>query len=287
MNDGGEPSGNGLIDAHAHVWTSDVNRYRLAPTFALSDMVPANFPADELLQTAGHSGVRRIVLIQMNFYGYDNSYMLDCLRAYPGRFSAVAQVDEHSDPTATMLRLWQQGVRGVRVRPPTPGDASWLDGPGMLAMWRCGADRAMAICLHIDAIDLPAVDRMCERFPDTPVVVDHCARIGGVGPIREEDLTQLCRLARHKLTRVKLSAFYFLGHKRPPYVDLLPMIRRLCDTFGPERLMWASDCPYQLQLPHTYEASLDLIRLHCNFLSESDQQWILGRTAERVFFAGA
>lgn len=285
MSDANKRLSNSYVDAHAHVWTADVEHYPLAPGFTLGDMVPGSFTADRLLQISGGCGVGRTVLIQMSFYGFDNTYLLDCLSGYPGVFSGVAQVDEHAAPAAEMVRLRELGVRGVRIRPPRQGDEKWLDGPGMQAMWECGAEHSMALCPLIDAIDLPAVDRMCQKFPRTPVVIDHCARIGGDGQIRDDHLNALCRLAAHKQTRVKLSAFYYLGRKQPPYEDLIPMIRRLCDAFGPERLMWATDCPYQVEPPHTYEASLDLIRLSCSFLSESDRQWILGRTAESVFFA--
>ena len=52
-------------------------------------------------------------------------------------------------------------------------------------------------------------------------------RVGMSGEIHEADLAKLCRLARHKNTYVKVSAFYALGKKKAPYEDLGPMIRRL------------------------------------------------------------
>ena len=84
---------------------------------------------------------------------------------------------------------------------------------------------------------------------------------------------------------MKTSAFYALGEKRPPYDDLIPMIRRLVDTFGPERLMWATDCPYQVQDGHKYGDSIALIRDRIDFLSKSDEDKMLRETAERVFFS--
>lgn len=275
------------IDAHAHVWTPDVRQYPLAPPFTIADMQPASFTAEELLKIARAEGVSRVVLIQMVFYGHDNTYLLDCLRRYPSVFSGVAQIDERGqDPAAEMRRLQAEGVRGVRITPLFSKDPRWLDHPGIHAMWECGAQTRMAMCPLINAADLPVVDQMCQKFPDTPVVIDHCARIGGDGPVREADLDKLCRLARHAHTHVKLSAFYYIGRKQPPYDGLAPMIRRLCDAYGPERLMWASDCPYQLEPPNTYAASLDLVKSRLDFLSISDKQWILRRTAETVFFAG-
>ena len=141
------------------------------------------------------------------------------------------------------------------------------------------------MCPLINPEDLPHVDALCQQFPDTTVVVDHFARLGISGKIDPPALDQLCRLARFPNVHVKTSAFYALGKKSPPYVDLIPMIRRLADAFGVERLMWASDCPFQVQGEHTYEASIALIRDRIDFLSESDKQWMLKGTADKVFFA--
>ena len=80
------------------------------------------------------------------------------------------------------------------------------------------------------------------------------------GTIREAELSALCDLAKHKRVAVKLSAYYALGKKEPPYEDLIPMIRRVLDVFGVDRCMWASDAPYLVQPPHTYAASIGLIR---------------------------
>ena len=161
----------------------------------------------------------------------------------------------------------------------------WLTGEGMQEMWKCGASEGLAMCHLIDPNYLPSVDRMCQRHPDTPVVIDHFGRIGIDGMIRARDLDNLCALAKHRNVSVKTSAFYALGNKQPPYNDLADMIRRVLDAFGPERLMWASDCPFQVEGEHTYQASIDLIRSGLDFLSTNDRQWLLRRTAERVFFS--
>jgi hypothetical protein len=48
--------------------------------------------------------------------------------------------------------------------------------------------------------------------------------------------------------------------------------------------MWASDCPYQLDGENTYAASIALVRDKLNFVTAEDKQWLLRRTAEKVFF---
>ena len=75
-----------------------------------------------------------------------------------------------------------------------------------------------------------------------------------------------------------------MGKKQAPYTDLVSMIRRLLDAYGPQRLMWATDCPYQVQNGHTYADSIALVRDRLE-LSPDDRQWLLAGTAQRVFFS--
>jgi len=275
----------GFIDAHVHVWTPDTKQYPLTAGYRREQMQPASFEPSELLRHATPCGVRRIVLIQMSFYGFDNRYMLDTIAKHPGVFSGVAVIDDGAaDPAAEMRRLKGLGVRGFRIYPRNMPVEHWLDGAGMKAMWQCGAAENMAMCHLVNPEELPAIDRMCQRYPDTPVVIDHYARIGIDGQFHEEDVQNLVRLARHPHTHVKLSAFYALGKKKPPYKDMIPFTKRLIDAYGPQRLMWATDCPFQVGGDQTYEQSLAIIRDHLDGSSDADRDWMLRKTAEKVFF---
>lgn len=270
------------IDAHVHVWTDDRKRYPRAAGEA--QYQPDRFTPEDYFAHSKPSGIARTVLIQMSFYRFDNTYMLDTMRAYPGVFSGVGIVDSSSPhPEKAMRDLAKHSVRGFRI---TPGASpqSWLDTPGMEAMWRCGAERNLAMCPLVGPDALPSIDRMCIRHPATPVVIDHMARIGATGEIRDADVRLLCGLSKHPKVAVKVSAFYALGRKTPPYTDLAPLIRRVFEDYGPRRLMWASDCPFQVQKEHTIAASIALIREGLPFLSAEDKEWLLTRTAESIFF---
>lgn len=276
----------GWIDAHVHVWTPDTERYPLAPNFEVSDMQPPSFTPEQLFSHCKPAGVSRVVLIQMNFYGFDNSYMLDVIAEHPKTFSGVAIVDSQAADVAKRIKaLSERQVRGLRIHP-APGEAArWTRENGMATVWKSAGEQGVAICPLINPSDLPHVDAMCAKFTGVRVVVDHFARIGMSGQINQQDLDALCRLARYPNVYVKTSAFYALGKKRPPYTDLIPMIRRLVDAFGPERLMWASDCPFQVEGDHTYDDSIALIRDRIDFLSGADKQAMLRGTAEHVFFS--
>jgi len=273
-----------FIDAHVHVWTDDLKSYPLAAGYTKADMKPPVFTPNDLLERARPSGVSRVALVQMSYYRFDNSYMLDAIRKWPDVFRGIAIVDEDSsDPAVQMRKLARKGVRGFRLYPPGDSPGKSLAGQGIDKMFKCGAQHRLAMCLLINPQDLPLVDRKCAAFPDTPVVIDHMGRVGKDGPIQESDLQALCGLARHKEVKVKVSAFYALGEKKPPHKDLVPLIRRLYESFGPQRLMWASDCPFQV-VDETYEDSISLVRDGLSFLSSEDKEWMLRRTAEESFF---
>jgi predicted TIM-barrel fold metal-dependent hydrolase len=283
-----------LVDAHVHVWTPDTAAWPLAPEFTKADMQPASFTAEELLATCRPNGVSRVVLIQMSFYGFDNSYMLDCIHRHASAFSGVAIIDHDKPGVATEMKaLKERGVRGFRLYANRKNAQLWAESAGMKAMWECGAEEKLAMCLLADPDALSPIAAQVARFPRTPVVIDHFARLGmkgGLGsPEAKADLDRLLRLADHPQVHVKVSAFYALGAKKPPYDDLAPMILKLRDAYGSKRLMWATDCPYQLdQGPageaHSYEASLALVRDRLHFLSREERLDILRNTARRVFF---
>ena len=286
MNAHAEEKSPGWIDAHSHIWSPDLKTWPLAEAERKTAMQPASFTAEQLLQLAGKHGVEKVVLIQHIFlHGYDNSYLIHARNTHPGRFAIVGAVDqEQPDPGLKMRELKQRGVKGFRLKPQTKNVDRWLDGESMQAIWKTAGEEQLVLGLLLQPDGLPAVDRMCARWPDSPIVIDHFGRVGFNGAVKETELKSLLKLARHKNVSVKVSAFYGFGDRKPPYRDAIPLIKKVHETFGASRLMWASDCPYQNQKPHSYAASLELVTKRLDFLSHEDRQWLLRNTAKKVFF---
>src|SRR5882724_1440375 len=107
-----------FIDAHVHVWTPDTTRYPLAAGFKKEDMQPRSFTPEELFKHCKPAGVGRVNLIQMSFYGFDNSYMLDMIAKYPDVFVGTAVINPlGDDPAREMGELAKKGVRAFRIHP--------------------------------------------------------------------------------------------------------------------------------------------------------------------------
>jgi predicted TIM-barrel fold metal-dependent hydrolase len=69
------------------------------------------------------------------------------------------------------------------------------------------------------------------------------------------------------------------------YLPGAPSSRECRDQFGADRLMWASDCPFQVDPGHNYHDSIALVRDRLDFLTASDKAAMLHGTAKRVFFS--
>jgi len=276
-----------FIDAHVHVWTPDTGHYPLAEGFKKTDMKPASFTPEELFKHTKPAGVDRINLIQMSYYGFDNRYMLDMIALYPEVFVGTAMVDPLGrDPAREMTDLARKSVRAFRIQPAMskqPID-KWLEPPGFSKMFDTAARNNQALSCLINPDALPELDRMCRKFQDTPVIIDHLCRIGVDGKIRDQDVQALCDMARHKKVMVKIGAFYALGKKAAPYTDLAGLIENVIKAFTIKRCMWESDSPFQVSDGHNYADSIDLIKNRLPFLSDDDKDYLLRKTAEDFFF---
>jgi predicted TIM-barrel fold metal-dependent hydrolase len=287
----------GAIDAHVHVWTDDTAHYPLGAGWKKEDMHPRRFTPEDLFKHTKPAGVDRVVLIQMSYYtpksesskkvdGFDNRYMLDMIALYPDVFAGTAVIDPHAEaPDRLMGELAKKKVRAFRIHPALSKRpaARWLEPAGYNKMFAAGAKNNQAMSCLIEPDALPELDRMCRKFPGTPVIIDHLCRIGTKGAIDDKDVDALCAMAAHKRVLVKVGAFYALGKKQPPYTDLAPLVRKVVQAFGARRCMWESDCPFQV-VRHKYQDSLDLVRKRLDFLTADDRDWLLRRTAEEFFF---
>ena len=277
------------IDAHSHIWPPEVDKYPLAPGQTKKDLDPPSFTDDELMKLARPEGVGRVVLIQHSVYHlWDNSYLLDAVKRHPKPFRVQGMVDDHKpDPGAAMKKLLPLGVTGFRITPfvrKKDEQPKWLDTPGD---GRDVEDRGRdpAGDVPADQPVRPAGDRRDVREApghpggDRPLRPDRGGR-GDPGRGREGAVQAGPAQAHARQGLGLLRAGQEEAAARRAGADDPPAAGR----FGPKRLMWASDAPYQMQGVNTYKASIALVRDRLDFLPKQDREWLLAKTAEAVFF---
>ena len=272
----GDGTGDRIIDPHVHVWKHD-------PQFPFAEgaRVPERDAAPEtLLGLMKANGVAKTVIIQVIHYRYDNSYLASVLKRYPDTFLGVCRVDPlNPDAPDHLSALAAQGFRGVRLSPAGDASGDWFRGPLMPPLWkRCG-DLKIPMTVLAPVTRMPDVALLLERMPELTVVIDHMADC----PIeRPAELEKLIALRRYPNVFVKISHTWSISRQPYPWLDAQEYVKRLHQTFGPQRLMWATDWPI-VEDRSTYARALSVVRDEMAFLNADDKRWMLAKTVERVW----
>src|SRR5580704_1998812 len=226
-----------IIDPHVHVWKHDP-KY----PFAEGAHVPDRDATPEmLLDLMKVNGVSKTVIIQVIHYKYDNRYLSDVLKQYPGTFQGVCRVDPlDSNAPDHLSKLTEQGFRGVRLSPAGDASGDWFRGPLMPPLWKRCSDLKVPMTMLAPITRMPDVAALLEKLPELTVVIDHMADC----PVdRPADLEKLIALRRYPKVFVKVSHTWSLSKQAYPWPDSQALVKRLYDSLGPKRLMWATDWP--------------------------------------------
>ena len=132
-------------------------------------------PIEVLLDEMIRNSVDKAALIQ--FRGvYDNTYLIESMRRFPGRFSAVVIVDTGQADAPQRLDEWvRQGAEGVRLSP-----LERSPGSDPLAIWRKASDLGVLVSSLGTAEEFasPEFERVIQEFPNLNIIIEH---LGGVG----------------------------------------------------------------------------------------------------------
>jgi L-fuconolactonase len=248
-------------------------------------------PVETLLYQMTTNRVDKAVLIQIsNVRTYDNSYLIECLRRFPGRFSAVAVVDTDRPDAPERLEEWvKQGIEGIRLR-------STLRSPGSdpLAIWRKAAELGIAVSSQgtVDEFSSQEFEDVIKELPNLNIIIEH---LGGGGQDTKPPHNRYRRvlaLAQYPNTFMKVPGLgeisqRFVPFRTPfPFENVPPLIEMAIDAFGARRLMWGSNFPPVAGRGEGYRNSLRLPMEHVQFKSEQDKEWIFGGTAATLFRFG-
>jgi L-fuconolactonase len=265
-----------IVDSHVHVWKHDP-KYPFAP----GANVPARDATPEMvLDLMKANGVSKTVIIQVIHYKYDNRYVADVLKQYPGTFRGVCRVDPLDPAAPDHLSSWtERGFHGVRISPAADASGDWIRGALMPPLWKRCRDLKVPMTVLAPITRMPDVVPLMDRTPNLTLVIDHMADC----PIDQPaQLEKLIALRRYPNVFVKISHTWSISKQPYPWLDAQQYVKRLYDAFGPQRLMWATDWPI-LETWTSYDKALTVVRDEMNFLNSDDKHWLLGKTAERVW----
>jgi predicted TIM-barrel fold metal-dependent hydrolase len=286
-----------IVDTHMHVWAkaADARQYPFPHPYQKDFTVPPHDATVEmLLEDMDQQGCTHCVLVQVIYHGWDNTYVADCARRYPDRFKAHGLIDPTDPRVAEKLEFWvkEHGLAGMRFSPlyyadGKLGGAAWLAAEESRALWRTAEKLGSIFNFFITPQQLPKLAKMVAAHPDVPVIVDHLGQMDlGVND-PEPQIKQLLSLAQYPSVRVKVSELSSVSKsKQYPFTDSFPVVKRVYEAFGPDRLLFGTGYPGAARQHYTrptLRQEIDLIGELMPFLSHEDRQKILGGNALRLW----
>ena len=284
-----------VIDTHMHVWASDARRYPFPHPYLPDFKLPPHEATLEMLQAdMDRHGCTHAVLVQVIYHGWDNAYVADSAKQFPKQFKAHGLIDPTDPKVADKLEFWmkEHGLAGMRFSPRyyqdgEHGGDGWLDAKETHRLWRKAEQLGAIFNFFIAPQQLPKLAKMAQAHPDVPVIIDHLSQLdlGAADP--EPDIRLLLAMARHKNVWVKVSELSSVSKSKTyPFADAYPVVKRVYEAFGPDRLLFGTGYPGDARAAYkrpTLAQEIDLIRTQMPFFSGEDRAKILGGNAARLW----
>jgi predicted TIM-barrel fold metal-dependent hydrolase len=301
-----------LFDTHAHLISDDWERY---PPRALHAGLPVPRRTDYTVTAAAliemmdtHHVATACVVQRGHLYGYDNSYIIEAARLFPGRLLPVVILDTQDPETPARFTdmVKNQRVRGFRMANTRPShlDTAWMSSPAALKVWQTCADLDVPMTLIIFQNQLcyvlPLLHIIAKMFPTLPILIDHLgtpygatlvemnwAKESGVSgelvmpPAPDFGIHNYIGRFRDtpnvyfKLTEVNMERLHEAG------VSAAQLIRRMADEFGAERLVWGSDVGQSLRWSYADKANMG--RAATERLNPRERSAFLHDTGARLY----
>lgn len=277
------PARSPIVNAAEHAWVTNDPRFPIDPKLAVcnTNLPRHDYSAEQILADMKTYNVDHVVISHVCYYGRDNRYPAYCMKTYPGKFAAIGLLVGHrlyspADPenASRLERLVKEdGFIGLRLSPIYDRNNVWLNDPVSYPLWKKAEQLGCTFNIFLAPHQVRQVGDMAARFPGVNIVIDHIAMIDITAP-DADGFGPLLELARHPNVYVRTSLHNPSKTKQLPLRDVWPFLRRMYDAYGPKRLVYAN----------FYE--LLIMKELIPFFTAEDKEWILGKTAYRLYKFG-
>lgn len=233
-----------IIDAHAHIFKQDMPlndtpRHRPAYSFTLEDY----------LRVLDAHGVSRGVIAAASPWSDYNDYVIESVRGNPRLRGTV--ILKPAVERYIMEFMKRDGIVGVRL--PLIGLATLPDYTSFeyRRLFQRIADLDWHAHLHVEGERMPDLLPLLERS-GMKIVIDHLGRLPKGQSAGGPAYAAMVASVRNGRTWVKASGVHRLG------AAAQETLRALLDDVGPDKLLWASDCPFVGEESKvTYQQTID------------------------------
>ena len=271
-----------IINGAEHAWVLHDPRFPINTRLSNCPRAQVNreYSMETLLAEMRTYAVDKVVISHVCYYGTDNSYPAYILRQHPDRFAAIGLLVGHrlhapgdpENPRRLEQLVKEQGFSGLRLSPIYDRDVVWMNDPVSYPLWKKAEEIGAMFNIFLAPHQLREVGDMAQRFPSVKIVIDHFAMIDITRP-DAEGIDEILALEKFPNVYIRTS-LHNPSKEDVPFRDMWPYLRRVYDTFGPRRMLYANF--YELLIMK------DIIP----FFTTEDKRWILGKTAAGIYRFG-
>ena len=267
---------------------------------SLVQMIPEEFHKDcvtpeDLIGEMDRNNVEKAVLLQGNFYGFQNQYSWDAMQKYPDRLTGAAMYDPYASGKERVRHYLFEELHFDKVKFECSIGSGLMSLHGGLKMndeimddaIRYAAERGHVIVLDIGKCGSPswqieAVREEIEKYPDAVFVLCHL-----LAPSDKDEEVWKRAMERFALPNVWMDTSSLSHNLRPddyPYPKTIRALAQARDIIGAKKLLFGTDYPSALK-EAPYENYVRFL-LESELFTEAEKQAILYDNAEVVFFKG-
>lgn len=250
--------------------------------------------AEDLLVQMNRNNVEKAVLLQGNYFGFQNLYSVAAQNRYPDRFRAAGAYDPYSrgkyEIRKNLFELNGLGIvkfelstgSGLMCNHPTfpiDGDVmseefNYCDEHGLVCVMDIGKCKA-------ESWQVDAVRSVVTEHPSVQFVLCHL-----LAPSSQNAAYMLEQLPKLVLDNVFFDLAALPHNLCPgayPYEEAVWCLKKAMNVVGPDKILFGSDIPSTMK-EDSYAHLIDYIR-NCAELSDAEKQCILYDNAQKLYFS--
>lgn len=273
------------IDAHVHFWgTTFPEKVWIRKKIAA---LQRDFAPNDLRPLMRETGVEGVVLVQAAPDHHETDYFIKIAESESFVRGVVGWVNlEDVNALEASLERYRKSTKfkAVRNHPPKEFDAKWLtdgkvkQGYQRLIEWSIPCD------LMVTCRQLQETRELLLELPDLIAIINHGGRPFVMTGEVEPWASEMRAIARDTNAYCKLSGLVERAGQEWTIESVRPWVEILLETFGPDRLMFASNWPV-MTIMATYAGWWETISYVLDKIGASakNREALLGGTATKVY----
>jgi predicted TIM-barrel fold metal-dependent hydrolase len=275
-----------IVDIHPHIVSRDTRKYPISPLAGQRSEWSEDHAVDaeEMVAAMADAGVDKMAMVHSSTtYGFNCDYVADMAEKYPDKFTGVFSVDIVAPDGPQKMRHWvARGCTGLRVytRGKTIKQALVaLDDPRTFGVYETAGALGISVSVNPRVANFNELESILQKFPGVSFILENLGKSDFTGGAPFNEAKPLFDLSRHPNLYLKIKTENNLqateGKATPE-----TMFAKLVSVFGADRMAWGSNYPAS---DGTLKELTELARRSYASLPQADQDWILGKTALKLY----